>query len=478
MKFNIKKYAFLLLAAGFVLAGCSKDSTEPEELSSDNSLRRFSFQSSSNSGLSANCTGYDGDGLIFVTVPEGVSLTNLVPSFTVHEKAEVKVNGKTIENGVTAVDFSKTVTITVTSQMGTNASYMVLVRNGESRIDNKIYSFMLKHDIPGVSVALSKDEETIYAAGYGFADKATKERATENHLFRLASMSKQHAAIGIMTLYERGLLDLDDTVFGKGGLLEDEFGDDMGTGWKTITLRDLLSHSSGITEDCIFPSVSGYSGMTTEQRIARLLERHEHPGNPIGVFSYNNSNFGILGKVVEVVSGKGFMQFLKEEVYSPIGIEDIYAGGNRESDALSREVTYYGQGGKDAYGNDVEAGVAAGGVIASTPALMKLMAHLDYGTKVKDIFKKETLDLMYTAKEGMKTTSGSAWDRYGLGWRVNYPYITSWAAYHGGTLAGVCTIWARSKENVNGVILCNSRSYNMSIDDEMWEMLEEIQNLY
>ena len=126
----------------------------------------------------------------------------------------------------------------------------------------------------------------------------------------------------------------------------------------------------------------------------------------------------------------------------------------------------------------VKAGVAAGGVIASTPALMKLMAHLDYGTKVPDIFKKETLDLMYTAKEGMKTSSGAAWNRYGLGWRVNYPEITSWEAYHGGTLAGVCTIWARSKKNVNGVILCNSRSYDKGIDDEMWFILEDIQKLF
>ncbi len=480
MKFNIKNFALLFLSAGFIMAGCSKGSSdaEPQELSSDNSLKRFSFQSSSNSSLSSSCTGYDGKGLVYVTVPEGVALTNLVPTFTVHEKAEVKADGKAVQSGVTAVDFSKTVTITVKAENGTSASYLVLVRNGNSRVDNKVYSFMLKHSIPGVSVAVSKDEETVYAAGYGFADKDTKERVTENHLFRLASMSKQHAAIGIMTLYEKGLLDLDDTVFGEGGLLEDEFGNDMGSEWKRITLRDLLSHSAGISEDCIFPSVSGYSGMTVEQRIARLLDRCAVPGYEIGRFSYNNSNFGILGKVVEAVSGKDFMEFLKEEVYDPIEIYDIYAGANDASDARDMEVTYYGQDGKNAYGNDVEAGVAAGGVIASTPALMKLMAHLDYGTKVPDIFKKETLDLMYTAKEGMKTSSGAAWDRYGLGWRVNYPDITSWAAYHGGTLAGVCTIWARSKRNVNGVVLCNSRSYSMDIDDEMWEMLEEIQNIY
>lgn len=478
MKFNLKKFAVLLLSAGFLFVSCSKDSTEPEELSTDTSLRSFTFQSTANSSLSVNCSGFEGPGIVYVTVPEGVSLANLVPTIKVNEKSEVTVDGKPFESGVTPCDFSKIVTVSVKAEAGNSASYQVLVRNGNSKVDNKIYAFMIKHNIPGISVAVSKDETTVYAAGYGFANKTMKERVTVNHLFRLASMSKQHAAIAIMTLMERGLLDLDDTVFGKGGLLENEFGDNMGTAWKRFTVRDLLSHSAGIAEDCIFPSVSGYSGLSLEDRIARLLERSEAPGYEIGRFSYNNSNFGILGKIVETLSGKEFMQFLKEEVYGPIGIEDIYMGMNDEDKKRKNEVTYYGQDGKNAYGNNVEEGVAAGGVIATPTALMKLMAHLDYGTKVPDIFKKETLDLMYTAKAGMTSSSGAVWNRYGLGWRVNYPSITSWAAYHGGTLAGVATIWARSKRNVNGVILCNSRSYNMSIDDEMWEMLDEIQNLY
>ena len=477
MKFNFKHYAFLFLAAGMMLVGCSKESTEPEELSNDNALKRFSFASTSNSGLAVTCNGFEGNGVIYVTVPDGVSISSLVPTFTIHEKATATVDGKPIESGVTSVDFTNTKTIKVTSESGREASYSILVRNGKSNVDNKVYSFMIKHGLPGVSVAVSKDEEIVYVGSYGFANRTQKVRVTENTLFRLASMSKQHAAIAIMTLYERGLLDIDDTVFGKGGILEDVLGDNMHAKWKTITLRDLLSHSSGISVDCIFPSLSGYSGKSLKDRIAYLLET-QVPGYERGRFSYNNSNFGILGLVVETITGKGFMDFLKEEVYGPIGIEDIYGGRNDESETRKNETLYYGQGGKNPYGNDVEAGVAAGGVIATTSALMKLMAHLDYGTKVPDIFKKETLDLMYTAKAGMTTSTGAAWDRYGLGWRVNYPSIKSWAAYHGGTLAGVCTIWARSKNNVNGVVLCNSRSYDMGIDDEMWFMLEDIQGLF
>ena len=92
----------------------------------------------------------------------------------------------------------------------------MLVRNGNARLDAKVYTFMLRHELPAVSVAISKDEEIVYAAGYGFADRDKKVRADENTLFRLASMSKQHAAIAIMSLYEK-IVNREESVAVVGG---------------------------------------------------------------------------------------------------------------------------------------------------------------------------------------------------------------------------------------------------------------------
>ncbi len=480
MKTNFKHYFFLLFAAAALLVGCDKSGTtpennNPEKLSSDNSIRSFSFQKGSNPSLDANYFATSGYDVIYITVPEGVSLSSLIPSINTDPKATVKCGSTTVQSESTQLDFSQAVVISVTSESGVTRHYNVLVKNGNSKVDNMVYSFMVKHDLPGVSVSVSKNEEIVYSAGYGFANVENKERVTPDHKFRLASMSKQHAAIAIMTLFERGLLKLEDTVFGKNGILADEFGDNMPNSWKSITLEHLLSHTSGITTDCIFGG-SAYSGKNTHDRVALLLQSASVAYEPGSTYSYNNSNFGIIGLVVEKLSGKKFMTFLKEEIYTPREIMDIDCGDN---DIIKeKEVNYYGQGGKNPFGNDVEAGVAAGGVIASTPALMKLMTYLDYGTKVPDMFKKETLDRMYTPLSGVKTTSGSSWNRYALGWRANYPSIDTWTTYHGGTLAGVCTIWARGTDNVNGVVLCNSRSYDNGIDDDMWFMLEDIQDLY
>ena len=181
----------------------------------------------------------------------------------------------------------------------------------------------------------------------------------------------------------------------------------------------------------------------------------------------------MLGKVIEKVTGKDFESYLREDVLSKAGVTEIYVGGDR-SHKRENECVYYSQDGMNGYGNDMEMIKAAGGIIASAPALMKLMAHIDYGTKVPDILKKETLDLMYTPSK--------AYDHYGLGWRLNHTVFDNWASYHSGNLAGTAAIWMRGYNGVSATVLCNSRSYleipgndGGSFDDYLFTLLEDIE---
>ena len=481
MKTYFKHYFILLIAAATLLVGCDKSGTTPEneptEVSKDNSISNFTFQKALNPGFDANYFAQTdvSKNIIYITVPEGVSLKSLIPSITVHPKATIKSGTTIVESGKTSLDFSKTVILSITSESGSTRNYDILVKNGNTKVDNMVYSFMIEHNIPGVSVSVSKDEEIVYSSAYGYANTESKERVTTDHMFRLASMSKQHTAIAIMTLMEQGKLKLSDTVFGKDGLLYESFGDDMTSNWKDITVEHLLSHTSGIYTEAFFGAGSAYSGKTQNERIATLLKQGTIKWKPGSTYEYNNSNFGILGKIVEDLSGKPFMQFLKEDVYTPNGITGIDCGEN--DGPIKGEVMHYSQNSVNPYDNNVEAGVAAGGVVATAPGLMQLMARIDYGTKVPDILKPETLDLMYQSID-VVDEDGDRFDQYGLGWRMNYTNYPTWEAFHGGTLAGVCPIWARSSDNVNGVILCNSRSYDQSIDSKMWHMLEDIQDLY
>jgi CubicO group peptidase (beta-lactamase class C family) len=176
--------------------------------------------------------------------------------------------------------------------------------------------------------------------------------------------------------------------------------------------------------------------------------------------------FGILGKVIEKITGKGYETYLKE-VLATAGVTDIHIGGNR-SQRRANEVVYYSQNGTDGYGNEMDVIAAAGGVIASSEQMMKLMFHIDGRSKIPDIISAQTRQTMLTAS--------SAYNRYALGWRLNHSFYPG-SFYHSGNLAGTASMWVMGNDGTNCVVLCNSRSYIDGFDDEMYALLRDILNL-
>src|SRR6218665_3545109 len=77
-------------------------------------------------------------------------------------------------------------------------------------IDNAIYKFMADNNVPGISLAISKDEKIVYSRGSGFADKEKREKVTPESLFRIASISKPVTSVAIMKLVQDGKLRLED----------------------------------------------------------------------------------------------------------------------------------------------------------------------------------------------------------------------------------------------------------------------------
>ncbi|MBR4805989.1 MAG: beta-lactamase family protein, partial [Bacteroidales bacterium] len=174
------------------------------------------------------------------------------------------------------------------------------------------------------------------------------------------------------------------------------------------------------------------------------------------------------GQIIEKITGKSYETYLRE-VTAKAGVKDMWVAKTKKADRRENECVYYSQtAGNDGYGNDMNVVGACGAVIASAPDLMQLLCAEDYGTVVPDILKKETLDMMYT-----NYTSSSP-GGYGFGWRIGHSTLTNWASYHGGNISGTATIWARGKNMVNGVLLCNSRSNASGFDTDLYVALNQI----
>lgn len=462
---SLLRHLSIFLAAVLFITSCSKDVIipPPAAKSDKNDIVLFQFTKENNPALPASGLSFYSGNLIFVTLPTEASLYALKPYFQASAKATVSINGVELQSGITAGDYSGTVTITVKSESGLSKDYKILSQVGKANFDDLIYNFMKRFSIPGISYAITKDEAVIYKSGIGFASVEGGVRTRPDHLFRLASVSKQFTSLCIMKLVEEGKLSLGKNVFGAGGVLSSEF-PNVSEMASRVTVRSLLEHTSGWISNPDPMFTTSFKGQTLEQRISYVLTSTQYePGTK---HSYFNMGFGILGKVIEKITGKAYETYLKE-VLATAGVTDIHIGGDR-SQRRANEVVYYSQSGTDGYGNEMNVIAAAGGVIASPEEMMKLMFRIDGRSKIPDIISAQTRETMLT--------QSSAYNRYALGWRLNHSFYPG-SFYHSGNLAGTASMWVMGNDGINCVVLCNSRSYIDGFDDEMYMLLRDILNL-
>ena len=445
---KVLRYFFVLGLALFTLAACGTTVPEkdtPAELSDKASLLKITFAADKNPGMQGSSTGITANGYYCISVTEGVDRARLVPDIQASDKAQVFIDDKPYTPG-TAYDFSGNIqTIKIVSESGkfTN-KYSVLVKHGIPYIDNKVYQFMEDFSIPGVSISIMKGTEIKYSSGFGFANTVAETRVTPDHLFRMASISKQFCTMCIMTLKEQGKLTLDDQVFGDKGILKGIY-HNINSFHEAMTVRHLLSHSSGICNGLGDPAFtnsyrffSNGTPVPTDTLIQRTIDNRQSPYTsgsttyyPGADYSYSNVGFCVLHRIVEVLSGKDYEKFLKEDVLAKMGITDTHIGGYLE-DRRPNECVFYSQGGGDGYRNP------------------------------------------------LRELAGA---RYGQGWRMNHSRLFPGAHYHGGNIAGTATIWAgNTNQHMSGAFVCNSRAYNSNatgdIDDNMYVLLDEFMNYF
>lgn len=486
-------FVALLILLGF--AACTKTGLVTGTDNGDEAvLERFAFTPDDNPDLSTSTFAVACNNYYCISVPDGQDLAHIVPVIQCSSGASVLIDEIPYTPRST-YDFSGGVHIvTVISKSGERtAKYPILVKNGDPNIDNQVYSFMNDFRVPGVSISIMKGSTIVYSSGYGFADKENGTLTTPDHLFRVADISMQYCTLCIMMLREQGRLQMDRQVFGENGILKDVI-KDVTPYHETITVKHLLSHSSGITKGLTDPAFNDSyrrheetsAPVPIDTLIQRTLKARKEPyndGNMIwsaGMdFDYSVVGFCILHRIIEVISGKDFENFLKEDVLEPMGITDTHIGGYLY-ERRSNECLYYSQDGNDGYVHPLRLLAGAEGVITSTNQMMKVLSYMDGDDEVPDIISHEILDDMFSP---YRYAGNGGYHRYGLGWRMNNSNLFPGAHYHGGDLAGTASLWVGGTDSkMSGAILCNSRAYNHnvngSMDDNMCSLLNSFLNYF
>lgn len=249
----------------------------------------------------------------------------------------------------------------------------------EAFVDGAVAAHMRDHDIPGVTVSVVRSGRTLFAKGYGVAD-ADGARAVSGGgtLFLIGSVSKTFIWTSVMMLVERGEINLeaDVNVYLKDLQIPEKFN-------APITMNDLMAHRAGFEDTLALFTVSD----DTDRTLTELLNEHM----PARVFppgartSYSNWGSVLAAKIVEDVAGVSYEQFLRDEILTPLGMDDTVLYGTSLTDprlAARRAAPLKAAHGWPADSDYMEIGpyAPAGGMASSAQDMARWMAfHLGAG---------------------------------------------------------------------------------------------------
>jgi len=294
------------------------------------------------------------------------------------------------------------------------------------RIDALVRSEMTRQRIPGVAVAIVQHDKVFKAQGYGYANVEHAVPVTAETMFQSGSIGKQFTATLVMMLVEDGRVRLDDSIR--------DYLADAPEAWQPITIRSLLTHTSGIpdyTEGAI-----DYRRDYTEDEMARLAYPLPLEFVPGTRWSYSNTGYLLLGVVIHRASGTFYGDLLRQRVFRPLGM--MTARVISEADIVPHRAAGYELVDGELKNQDWVAPTI--NTTADGALYLSLQDYIawDRGLRVSALLKAASWAQVY---EPVKLASGNTYP-YGFGWGVEE--IGGKKVYrHGGAWQGFETYIAR-----------------------------------
>jgi CubicO group peptidase (beta-lactamase class C family) len=304
------------------------------------------------------------------------------------------------------------------------------------KVDDYVKAEMQRQHIPGTSIAVIKDGKIIKAEGYGLANVELNVPARPETVYKIGSVSKQLIATGIMLLIEESKLSLDDRI--------SKYLEETPDTWKEITVRHLLTHTSGIVREA-----PGFDPLKIQNdadviKTAYPLPLRFAPGEK---WEYCNVGYFSLAEIIRKVSGKPWGDYLNERLFMPLDMKSTRTTTVTEL-VQNRANGYVWRAGKLENASILFTVRPSGAFLSSVLDLAKWDAAL-YTDRV---LKQSTLSQMWTA---VKLNSGAT-HPYGFGWELS-SVAGHKLVHHGGSLPGFRAQFSRFVDDkLSVVVLTNA----------------------
>lgn len=310
-------------------------------------------------------------------------------------------------------------------------------------VDDYLKAQMAARHIPGLSVAVVQDGQVVKTAAYGVSDVAAKTPATLDTRYILGSCTKPFTAVAALQLMETGKVDLDAPV--------SRYLDGLPTAWSVITVRELLTHTSGLPNYRQFVDYAKLSAPKYNRpgSVIALLADKPLDFAPGTKYEYSNTNYHLLAQLIEKVSGQTYEDYLASKEFQAAGMTATRLATLPA--LLPNQAVGYGWDGKKLRPNTIFLPRALDygddGLVSTAGDLAKWTTALSTG----QLISEATLKQMITPGRLPDSTPTS----YGLGLIVA-PYKGQMLATHSGATPGYsCTIAYLVDSRLAVVVLCN-----------------------
>ena len=340
-------------------------------------------------------------------------------------------------------------------------------------VDSLFIKTAKANHFPGLAYGIVVDGKLVHTGNYGYTDISRKIPVTSSSLFRIASMSKSFTAMAILKLRDEGKLQLDDPAYKYIPELKNVKYPTADS--PPITIRHLLTHGAGFPEDNPW---GDRQLADTDKELMEFIRKQIKFSNPPGIeYEYSNLGFALLGKIVTNVSGRRFQDYIRENIWKPLGMKTSeWEYGNIAADKLAHGYRWLNdKWNEETLLHDTPDGSwgAMGSMISSIDEFANYMAfHLSAwppgNDKETGPIKRSSVREMhhpwrfngfnagYKYPDGRVCPIVSAY-AYGLGWTMDCDakvYIA-----HSGGLPGFGSQWRIMPEYGIGVVAFANRTY-------------------
>ncbi|MBI1917578.1 MAG: serine hydrolase [Planctomycetes bacterium] len=303
--------------------------------------------------------------------------------------------------------------------------------------------------LPALSIALVDGKHIVWARGFGVADLKAKKPATAETVYRVGSVSKLFTDIAVMRLVEQGKLDLDAPV--TKYLPEFKPANPFD---KAITLRQLMTHRSGLVRESPVGNYFDPTGPSLAQTVASLNHtKLVYP--PESRIKYSNAAIATVGYVLEKTQKRPFVSYLKETLLEPLGMRHSAFEATAELKKDLAAAVMWTYPGREFPAPTFELGMAPAGSMYSTildlARFLRILFNDGMGSTER-LLKKETLEAMWKpqfAKKGDK-------DGFGIGFHLE-EFHDKRRIGHGGAIYGFATDLSALPDEKLGVVVVTSR---------------------